>query len=579
MDRNRLILFIAISAAITFGFQYLMPGRPRVAPQATHASLTQPALPGSAAPGHVLAPPGNQPTPVPPPANAPRVKIEAPRVQGSIDLVGARLDDLQLRDYRETVSKTSPLVRILEPASDPEPSYIQFGWAAGDGVKVPDDTTLWSSGGGDLTQDHPVTLTWDNGQGLVFAIDYAVDKDYLFTAKQTVRNAGKTAVDVWPWQRVRRDYAPAPASFSVLFEGLIGVADGRTHELGYPGVKSAADKDGGTAYDHAGTGGWAGFTDKYWLTALVPDQSADMKSLWYYSHDDDQNHYQVSYQRTAPLHIAPGADASFASRVFAGAKEVHLLDRYETQSHIPLLSYAVDWGWFYIITRPFFYAIDWIYGITGNFGVAILIFTVVVKIVFFPLAVKSYKSMGKMRLLGPKIAEVRARYKDDPARQQKEMMEVYKAEGISPAAQAGGCLPMLIQIPVFFSLYKVILVTIEMRHAPFFGWIQDLSAVDPTNVFNLFGLLPFNPALLSPTLHLGIWPCILGVTMFLQQKLNPPPPDPMQARLFQFMPLIFMFMLGRFPAGLVIYYAWNNTLTIGQQWYIQRGAKLDKVKV
>jgi YidC/Oxa1 family membrane protein insertase len=578
MDRNRLILFIAISAAITFGFQILLPGRPHMAPQAQHASLTQPGMPGSSPLSKVLTPPGHQPTPVPPPANAPRVKIAAPRVQGSIDLVGARLDDLQLRDYHDTVSKTSPLVRILEPASDPEPSYIQLGWAAGDGVKIPDDTTLWTSNGGDLTPNHPVSLTWDNGQGLVFQIDYTVDANYLFNARQIVRNTGKTGVDIWPWQRVRRDYAPPAASYSVLFEGLIGVEDGHTHEFGYPKAKSTADKDAGTAYEHDGTGGWSGFTDKYWLTALVPDQSADMKSLWYYNHDDGHDHYQISYQQAAPQHVAPGADATFASRVFAGAKDVHLLDRYETRDHIPLLSYAVDWGWFFFITRPFFYAIDWIYGLTGNFGVAILIFTVIVKIAFFPLATRSYRSMGKMRLLGPKIAEVRARYKDDPARQQKEMMEVYKAEGISPMAQAGGCLPMLIQIPVFFSLYKVILVTIEMRHAPFFGWIQDLSAVDPTNVFNLFGLLPFNPELLSPTLHLGLWPCILGLTMFLQQKLNPPPPDPVQARMFQFMPLIFMFMLGRFPAGLVIYYAWNNTLTIGQQWYIQRGATLTKVK-
>jgi YidC/Oxa1 family membrane protein insertase len=549
-----------------------------MAPQAQHASLTQPGTPGSSPLSKVLTPPGHQPTPVPPPANAPRVKIAAPRVQGSIDLVGARLDDLQLRDYHDTVSKTSPLVRILEPASDPEPSYIQLGWAAGDGVKIPDDTTLWTSNGGDLTPNHPVSLTWDNGQGLVFQIDYTVDANYLFNARQIVRNTGKTGVDIWPWQRVRRDYAPPAASYSVLFEGLIGVEDGHTHEFGYPKAKSTADKDAGTAYEHDGTGGWSGFTDKYWLTALVPDQSADMKSLWYYNHDDGHDHYQISYQQAAPQHVAPGADATFASRVFAGAKDVHLLDRYETRDHIPLLSYAVDWGWFFFITRPFFYAIDWIYGLTGNFGVAILIFTVIVKIAFFPLATRSYRSMGKMRLLGPKIAEVRARYKDDPARQQKEMMEVYKAEGISPMAQAGGCLPMLIQIPVFFSLYKVILVTIEMRHAPFFGWIQDLSAVDPTNVFNLFGLLPFNPELLSPTLHLGLWPCILGLTMFLQQKLNPPPPDPVQARMFQFMPLIFMFMLGRFPAGLVIYYAWNNTLTIGQQWYIQRGATLTKVK-
>ena len=579
MDRNRLILFIALSALITFGFQYLVPGR-RPAPAATTAAVTQSQPPGSSPLSRVLAPAGHQPSPVASPtgptADAPRAKIDAPRVVGSISLIGARLDDLRLRDYRDTVSKTSPLVRILEPAGDPEPSYIQLGWAGGEGVRVPDDTTLWTSSGGDLTQDHPLNLTWDNGAGLVFSIVYSVDQNYLFTARQSVRNTGAVAVDVWPWQRVRRDYAPPAASYSVLFEGLIGVADGRTHELGYPGTKSAADKAAGTAYDHDGAGGWAGFTDKYWLTALIPDQSVSVKSLWFYGHDDGQNHYQVSYQTSAPEHVAPGGEAAFTDRLFAGAKEVHLLDRYEARDHIPLLSYAVDWGWFYFITRPFFYAIDWIYGLIGNFGVAILIFTVIVKTAFYPLAARSYKSMGKMRLLGPKIQEVRARHKDDPAAQQKAMMEVYKEEGISPAAQAGGCLPMLIQIPVFFSLYKVILVTIEMRHAPFFGWIQDLSAVDPTNVFNLFGLLPFNPALISPTLHLGIWPCILGVTMYLQQKLNPPPPDPVQARMFQFMPLIFMFMLGRFPAGLVIYYAWNNTLTIAQQWFIQRGATLDK---
>ena len=561
----------------------LMPGRPHRSAGAQTPSLPLPPAgspPGSIGTlGHAITPPGNQPTPVPPPKDVPRVRIDAPRVEGSISLLGARLDDLQLRDYHETVSKKSPLVRILEPAGDPQPSYIQLGWSGGEGVKVPDDSTVWTSSGGDLTPDHPVTLTWDNGQGQVFSIAYDVDKNYLFTAKQGVRNTGKTGIDIWPWQRVRRDYAPPAASYSVLFEGLIGVVDNQTHELGFPKAKSTAEKAGGTAYEHDVTGGWAGFTDKYWLTALVPEQTAPVKSSWYYNHDDGQDHYQVSYLAAAPQHVAPGAEANFGNRLFVGAKEVHLLDRYETKDHIPLLSYAVDWGWFFFITRPFFYAIDWIYGITGNFGVAILIFTVLVKTAFYPLAAKSYKSMGKMRLLGPKIQEVRARYKDDPARQQKEMMEVYKAEGISPAAQAGGCLPMLIQIPVFFSLYKVILVTIEMRHAPFFGWIQDLSAVDPTNVFNLFGLLPFNPALISPSLHLGIWPCILGLTMYLQQKLNPPPPDPVQARMFQFMPLIFMFMLGRFPAGLVIYYAWNNTLTIGQQWFIQRGAKLDKVKV
>jgi YidC/Oxa1 family membrane protein insertase len=576
MDRNRLILFIVISVVITVGFQYLLPGRPvhhaaitQAAPDAGTNTATQ----GSPNPSP-LAPPGHQPAPVAPPANAPRVVIDAPRVKGSISLVGARLDDIQLRDYHDTVAKSSPLVRVLEPAADPQPSYIQFGWAAAPGVKVPDDTTIWTSGGGDLTQDHPVTLSWDNGAGLRFRIDLAVDANYMFHATQSVTNTGKDTVDLYPWQRARRDYVQPPASYGVLFEGVMGVADNHTHQLGYPAMRTDAEKAGGWAYEHSGGGGWSGFTDKYWLTALIPDQQTSDNARWFYAHDDGTDHYQVSYQTTAPEHLAPGGQASADSRLFVGAKEVHLLDRYEVQDHIPLLSYAVDWGRFFFLTKPFFYCIDWLYSITGNFGIAILIFTVIVKTLFFPLVARSYQSMGKMRLLAPKIQAARERHKDDPAKQQAAMMEVYKQEGISPLAQAGGCLPMLIQIPVFFSLYKVILVTIEMRHAPFFGWVHDLSATDPTNVFNLFGLIPFDPGVISPMLHLGLWPLILGVTMFLQQKLNPPPPDPVQARMFQFMPILFTFMMGRFPAGLVIYWTWNNLLTIVQQWTIQRRAKL-----
>jgi YidC/Oxa1 family membrane protein insertase len=341
--------------------------------------------------------------------------------------------------------------------------------------------------------------------------------------------------------------------------------------MSYSSVKSAAAKHDGVGYEHVGAGGWAGFTDKYWLTAVIPAQDAAVRTSWNQWQDNGEQRYQVSYMAEQPEHVAPGGTASFASRVFVGAKEVHLLDAYETKDGIPLLSYAVDWGWFFFLTKPFYYAIDFIYSITGNFGVAILIFTLGVKILFYPIAARSYRQMGKMRLLGPKIQQVRERYKDDPAKLQTEMMTVYKAENVSPVS---GCAPMLLQIPVFFSLYKVILVTIEMRHAPFFGWIQDLSATDPTNVFNLFGLLPFDPSLLSPYLHLGIWPLIMGGTMYIQQKLNPPAPDPAQARMLQFMPLIFMFTMGRFPAGLVIYWSWNNALTFAQQWYIQRSAEL-----
>jgi YidC/Oxa1 family membrane protein insertase len=572
MDRNRLLLFIALSVLITFGFQYLLPGPPRhavtpkteaVTPQ--DAPKAAPTVPGSGA--------------APDTRDAPRAKIEAPRLVGSISLVGARIDDIALRDYRETVQRTSPLVRILAPSDEAQPSSIQLGWAAADGVKVPDQATLWTSNGGDLTAEHPLVLTWDNGAGLTFRIDFSIDQNYMFSAHQSVRNSTDKPVDLWPWQRVRRDYAPPAASYGVLFEGMIGVADGRTHQEGYPSAVSEADKHDGIAYTHEGAGGWAGFTDKYWLTALIPDQSATVRSQWFHAKDNGTDHYQISYQTVAPQHVAAGAEAGFDNRLFVGAKEVHLLDHYESADNIPLLSYAVDWGRFFFLTKPFFYAIDWFNSLTGNFGIAILIFTVLVKIAFYPLAAGSYRSMGKMRLLAPKIQAARERHKDDPAKQQAAMMEVYKEEGISPLAQAGGCLPLLIQIPVFFSLYKVILVTIEMRQAPFFGWIQDLSSTDPTNIFNLFGLLPFAPEVISPTLHLGIWPLLLGVTMFFQQKLNPPPPDPVQARMFQFMPIIFTFMMGRFPAGLVIYWTWNNLLTIGQQWYIQRSVKLDKVKV
>ena len=563
MDQKRLPIFIAISFAILLGFQYLMPHhapKPAPHPVAQTTSAASPAAPGQ-------APAATSGTPIPPPANVPRVTIDAPRVTGSLSLLGARLDDLRLRDYHESVAKDSPLVRVLEPLTGSQPDFVQFGWSAADGVKVPDDSTLWTSSGGKVAPDHPVTLTWDNGAGLTFSVLVSVDQNYLFSVKQSVHATGTASVQVWPWQRVRRDYQPPTAGYSVLFEGLLGVVDNQLHTMTYSAVKSAADKAGGQGYDHTGAGGWAGFTDKYWLTAMVPDQTVPMTTSWVHTNDGGIDHYQVSYATSDAEKIAPGATQTFDSRVFVGAKEVHLLDRYETQDHIPLLSYAVDWGHLFFLTKPFFYALDWLYSVFGNFGVAIMVFTLGVKLLFYPIAARSYRSMGKMRLLGPKITQVRERYKDDPAKLQSEMMAVYKAENVSPVS---GCAPMLLQIPVFFALYKVILVTIEMRQAPFFGWIHDLSATDPTNIFNLFGLIPFNPSTISPFLHLGVWPLVMGATMFFQQKLNPPPPDPAQARMLQFMPLIFMFSMGRFPAGLVIYWSWNNTLTMAQQWYIQR---------
>ncbi len=571
MDQRRLFIAIAISIAILLGFQLLLPKPQRPQEAALQTTQATPAVATPRPTGDVAAP-GTQPVAVPPPRDVPRLKIAATRVQGSISLVGARLDDLVLRDYHEQVSPESPLVRLLEPRADPEPYYVQFGWTAdAAGIKVPDLDAVWSASAPELTVGHPVTLSWDNGAGQVFEIVLSIDDYYMFTAEQRVRNSGSAAVALHPWSRIRRDYKPVTAGYYILHEGLLGVLDGRLQEQTYDKAKTESDKSHGPSLDLATTGGWAGITDKYWLTALIPDQAVPVVAAFRYMTENSGNRYQVDFVSKDPLAVEPNGIASSTTRLFAGAKVVQLLDRYQRDLGLPNFDKAIDFGWFYFLTKPIFYALDWLFQLTGNFGVAILIFTVFAKAVFFPLANKSYKSMSKMKLLGPKMTEIRERLKDDPAKMQSEIMGLYKSEKVNPAS---GCLPMVVQIPVFFSLYKVIFVTIEMRHAPFFGWIHDLSAVDPTNVFNLFGLLPFNPGDYSHLLHLGAWPLIMGVTMFLQQKLNPPPPDPVQARLFQFMPIIFTFMLANFPAGLVIYWSWNNFLTIGQQWMIMRQTRL-----
>jgi len=569
MDQNRLFIAIALSIAVLFGFQALLPHKQTIPIDTKETPTTQTAKP-------VANPafPGTQPVAVTPPteqANAPRLKIAAPKVQGSINLLGARLDDLVLRDYHEEVGKESPLVRLLEPRTDPQPYYIQFGWT-GDGVKLPQPDTLWKASAGELTAGTPVTLSWDNGDGQVFQIALSVDDDYMFSVQQTVQNNGQAPINLYPWSRIRRDYKPVTAGYYILHEGILGVLDGRLQEQTYDKSKSEAEKaNGGPSLKADTTGGWAGITDKYWLTALIPDQSVPVQAAFRHLTENDADRYQVDFAPTAAQTAAPGASVSYGSHLFAGAKVVQLLDHYEAEYHLPNFDKAVDFGWFYFLTKPIFYALDWLYHVVGNFGVAIMIFTVCVKALFFPLANKSYKSMSKMKLLGPKMQEIRERLKEDPQKMQSEIMGLYRSEKVNPAS---GCLPMVIQIPVFFSLYKVIFVTIEMRHAPFFGWIHDLSAVDPTNVFNFFGLIPFDPSPYSHYLHLGAWPLIMGVTMFLQQKLNPPPPDPVQAKIFQFMPIIFTFMLASFPAGLVIYWSWNNTLTILQQWTIMKRTNL-----
>jgi YidC/Oxa1 family membrane protein insertase len=577
MDQKRLFLAIAISVAILLVFQVLiaphLPQQPHPAtpPQQQTASQnsTAPAAPGAPGAAATAAAQGV-------PKEVPRVKIAAHRLSGSISLLGARLDDLVLTDYRETLARNSPEVRLLEPRSDPHPYYVQYGWSAapGEQVKLPGNDTVWATSSDTLSPGQPITLSWNNDAGLTFRLTLSVDDDYMFTVQQSVQNATGSPVKLFPWARVRRDYTPETSGFNSLYgsttEGLLGVTGDTLHGMTYSGVKSKGEKNDSVAYEAVSDRGWAGVSDKYWLTAIVPNQEAPTKLEFQYFNEGGDR-YQVDYLAQVPQNVAPSGDATLVSHVFAGPKIISLLDAYGTQFHIPSFNKAVDFGWLYLLAQPIFYCLDWLNGLLGNFGLAIMVFTVFVKALFFPLANYSYRSMSKMKLLAPKMQAMRERFKDEPQRMQQEMMQLYRTEKVNPAS---GCLPMLVQIPVFMSLYVVIYTTIEMRQAPFFGWIHDLSAVDPTNVFNLFGLLPFDPTQILPLLHLGAWPLIMGMTMFLQQKLNPPPPDPVQARLFQFMPVIFTFMLANFPAGLVIYWSWNNLLSIAQQWLIMRRTHL-----
>jgi len=503
-----------------------------------------------------------------------RVPIATDNLQGSIALKGARIDDLALVKFRETVDPKSPPIVLLSPSGSPDPFYAEFGWtnAAGANLKVPTSDTVWTqTGTGTLTIGHPVTLSYDNGEGLEFRRTFAIDDKYLFTIKDEVMNKSNRPVSLFPFALISRHGTPQTLGYYILHEGLIGkFGDEGSQEITYKKIEEKK------VITFNATNAWLGITDKYWAAVLLPKTDAHVIANFRADKLGARETYQTDYLLDART-IAPGATASADARLFAGAKEVRVVNDYENKLNLNHFDLLIDWGWFYFITKPLFFVIDYIYRLVGNFGVAILIVTVLIKAAFFPLANKSYASMAKMKAVQPQMTALRERYPDDKAKQQQELMALYKKEKINPLA---GCLPIAIQIPVFFSLYKVLFVTIEMRHAPFFGWIHDLSAPDPTNLFNLFGLIAFDPTIVPMVghfLHLGAWPLIMGVTMWAQMKLNPTPPDPTQAMIFNWMPVIFTFMLASFPAGLVIYWAWNNTLSVIQQSVIMRkhGAKIE----
>ncbi len=569
MEQRNLFLAIALAIIILIGSQLAMealyppppPGSETV--QETTPADQAPGRPGDAAlpvapstgaPG--VAQPGQQP---PQAFESPRIAIDTPRLSGSIALRGARIDDLVLRDYYVSLADNAKNVVLFSPSGNPNGYYAQFGWiAGGSAVNLPDDQTVWQTDDTVLMPDDPVVLRWNNGEGLEFIRTISVDRNYMFTVEDEVRAEQGTAATLYPYGLVTREGTPATSGFFILHEGPIGVFNETLEEIDYDDLQ---DGDEGK---FTTTGGWLGITDKYWLAALVPQQGESIRTRVWHRLADGRDKYQTDYLEETAVAVSPGSPGKFTSRLFAGAKEVNLLERYQEQLGLPLFDRAVDFGWLWFITKPIFHALDWLNGLVGNFGVAILILTLGIKILFFPLANKSYKAMSRMKLLQPEMMKIRERFTEDKQKMQQEMMALYKREKVNPAA---GCIPILIQIPVFFALYKVLFVSIEMRHAPFFGWIEDLSAQDPTNVFELFGLIPWGA---PDWLHFGAWPILMGITMFLQQRLNPQPADPVQARIFMFMPLIFTVFLASFPAGLVVYWAWNNTLSIAQQWIIMR---------
>ncbi len=504
-------------------------------------------------------------------AESSRIAIDTRSIAGTIALKGARIDDVSLKHYHVTVDRSSPIIVLLSPEGGPEPYFADVGYLTAEVDQpplLPTTDTLWTADSPTLTANRPVTLSWDNKQGLLFKRKISIDDEYLFKIEDSVENTTDKPIQIYSYTRVTRVGQPKSSGYAALHEGFIGVIgdEGGAQEVKYDKI----EKESHATKTFKGVGGWIGFTDKYWGAVTAPDQTSMIEAR-YSSVGGAVKTYQAE-TIAEPKTLEPGATTTTLAHVFAGAKEVATLDAYKENPGLKHFDLLIDWGWFYFITRPMFRVIDFLFKILGNFGLAVLAVTVLVKLAFLPIANRSYQSIAKMRSIQPKIKELKEKYGDDKHKFNMEQMELYKREKISPL---GGCIPMLLQIPVFFSLYKVLVVTIEMRQAPFFGWIKDLSAPDPTNVFTLFGLVHWDPshvAIFGPYLSLGVWPLLMGVTMWLQMKMNPEPTDEIQKTMFSWMPVIFTFTMGGFASGLVIYWTWNNLLSIIQQWIIMTRA-------
>ncbi len=497
-------------------------------------------------------------------AEGKRVRISNGKLHGSINLKGARIDDITLATYHATTDNTSPEIVLLSPTGSAPPNmpyYAEAGWMAADeSLKMPDAETAWTADKDHIGPGETVTLKWDNGQGLSFERRISLDDDYVFTVVQRVHNATGKDVTLYPFSLISRHGLPHTNAVSAVHEGPVGVLDGRLREHNYKKITEEG------MVTEESTGGWLGMTDMYWLTAVIAPENEKISARFVHNKVKDQDRFQVDMKGEAIV-IKAGDATEATTHVFTGAKEVSLLDKYEKDLHAPLFDRAIDFGWFYIFAKPFFHVIDFFYHVLGNYGLAIIAFTILLRLLFYPLQETTYRSMARMKELQPEMTRIKERYSADPLKMNEEMTALYKKENVNPLS---GCWPIFIQIPVFFALYKVLLVSIEMRHAPFYGWVHDLSAPDPSNLFTLFGLIAWNP---PSFLHLGVWPLLMGITMWIQQQLNPPPPDKTTQQVFQILPILFTFLFAGMSAGLVIYWTFSNMFAIGQQTLIKHRTK------
>ena len=483
-----------------------------------------------------------------------RIKFENENVKGSIALKGAMIDDITFKKYKETLSDEKR-VTYLNPVDTKNGYFVETGWAASNlnKINLPNSETLWKiSGNKILTQQNPVVIEWNNGSGFTFRKKIELDDKFLFKVSQEIQNNSSNSIELYPYAQITRNENPDVTDFYILHEGFIGVFDEELKEEGYSDIEDRKK-------EFSANEGWLGITDKYWLTALVPEKDKSFKGEFLF-----KNGFKANYIQTEPVLLNPSSSKTSETKIFIAAKEVKVIDGYAKSEGINKFDLTIDWGWFYFFTKPLFFIMNYLFELTKNFGIAILLVTAAVRILFFPLANYSFRSMAKMKILQPELLRLKELHKDDKVKLQQEMMALYKREKVNPLS---GCLPILIQIPFFFAIYKMLFISLEMRHQPFFGWIKDLSAQDPTSIFNLFGLIPWDP---PSFLIIGAWPILMGATMYLQQKLNPTPPDPIQAKIFMFFPFFLTIILAPFPSGLVVYWTVNNILTIAQQWVIMK---------